>query len=267
MKNPHESSGKPFVIRRLDTAGYIINRQIPATVYGTDCFLFLREGEVLADAGEKPFLIGAGHFLYIPAGIPFSIKYYNGSRGYMGAFSRSVLKSPNLGLLRCHVPVLVYIPEEERGFVSSLAEKLLREQNEDSESVSGMLSGVLDLLLEQVGCLTGSDVGRLQNSLCVKFLDMVFDRNSRISGVSEYARRLGISANHLNRTVKGATGRSAGEWVDISRIALSKFLLRQSDMPVIDIALRSGFEDQSYFSRFFKKHTGLTPSGFRSGEE
>lgn len=268
FRNPHTSVARPFVIRRLDTAEYKLNRQIPASVSKSDCFLYLYGGEVLTDVGAEPFLVCSGQFLYIPEGIPFAIKYYNGSKGYMGAFSRPMLRNPNIGLLYRREPVLADVPEEERGFVSSLSEKLLREQDEGGgETVSVILQAVLDLLLAQIDAFAGDGRAKLGSTLCTGFLDMVFDRSSAISGVSAYAGRLGVSANHLNRTVKGATGRSAGEWVDISRIALSKLLLRQSDMPIIDIAIRSGFEDQSYFSRFFKKHTGLTPSQFRSGEE
>ena len=266
MKNPHESSGNPFVIRCLDTAGYRPGHQIPPTVSRSDSFLYLRDGEVLADAGTEPFLVCAGQFLLIPEGTPFSIKYYNGSRGYMGAFSRHFLNSPNLGILYCRTPTIVAVPEEDRGFVASLADKLFREQHE-GEQPGEMLLCTLDLLLKQIDSLAESGRDRAGNPLCGRFLDMVFDRGTALTGVSAYAGKLGVSPNHLNRVVKNGTGRSAGEWIDISRITLSKFLLRQSGMPVIDIASRCGFDDQSYFSRFFRKHTGMTPSEFRAGSE
>lgn len=236
------------------------------------CFLYLRSGEVLTDTGSEPFLVCAGQFLYIPGGIPFSIKYYNESIGYMGAFSASMLESPHLGLFRHAGPVLADVPDTERAFMESLAEKLLREQDtwQSGEGASAspgqLLRRTLDLLLNQVDALYGKDTVHPHNAVCARFLDKVFDRSSPVSRVSEYAGELGVSPNHLNRVVKAGTGRSAGEWIDISRLALSKLLLRQSDMPVIDIAVRAGFDDQSYFSRFFKKQTGMTPSEFRAGE-
>ena len=249
MKNPHESSGNPFVIRCLDTAEYRPGHQIPPTVFRSDSFLYLRDGEVLADAGTEPFLVCAGQFLLIPEGTP-----------------RHFLKSPNLGILYCRTPTIVAVPEEDRGFVASLADKLFREQHE-GEQPGEMLLCTLDLLLKQIDSLAESGRDRAGNPLCGRFLDMVFDRGTALTGVSAYAGKLGVSPNHLNRVVKTGTGRSAGEWIDISRITLSKFLLRQSGMPVIDIASRCGFDDQSYFSRFFRKHTGMTPSEFRAGSE
>ena len=125
--NPHTSLGQPFIIRRLDTAGYRLNPQIPSTVAQSDCFLYLRAGEVLTDVGAEPVLVVEGQVLYIPSGLAFSIKYYNGSLGYMGAFSSCILEAPHLGLLGRTGPVLIDIPEDERGLVVSLAEKLVRE--------------------------------------------------------------------------------------------------------------------------------------------
>lgn len=265
FQNPHTSVIRPFVIRRLDTAGYKLNPQIPATVTQSGCFLYLRAGEVLTDLGSEPFLVYADQFLYIPGGVPFAIKYYNGSQGYMGSFSESVLDSPHLRLFMHTGPVLVDIPSAERDFMTSLSEKLIREQV-PGHAPGKLLCRTLDLLLNQVDSLYGEDTEHPRNTVCTRFLDKVFDRSSTIRRVSEYASDFGVSPNHLNRVVKAGTGRSAGDWIDISRLTLSKLLLRQSDMPVIDIAARAGFDDQSYFSRFFKKQTGMTPSEFRAGE-
>jgi AraC-like DNA-binding protein len=81
--------------------------------------------------------------------------------------------------------------------------------------------------------------------------------------IAFYADEAGISENYLSRLVKQATGRSVGAWIDIVRIQRAKRLLSSTDLPVIDIAASVGVEDQSYFSRLFKKETGITPSAFR----
>ena len=81
--------------------------------------------------------------------------------------------------------------------------------------------------------------------------------------IASYAEEIGISENYLSRLVKKATGRSVGAWMDIVRIQRAKRLLTETREPVIDIAVAVGIEEQSYFSRLFKKETGLTPSAFR----
>ena len=262
--NPHASLTLSFVIRRLDTAMYKVKPQIPANVSQSSCFLYLQEGELLADLGTEPFLVSAGQFLLIPPGIPFLIKYYNCSVGYMGAFSNEILKSSHFGILHRRQPVIIGIEESEMVFVGELLAKILREFSPVS-APGALLLGTLDLLLElldsSVGSVKSSSSG---NPVCTSFLDRVFDRTRVLEGVSYYASELGVSANHLNRVVKHETGRSAGEWIDVSRLTLAKLLLRQTNMPIIDIAAKAGFEDQSYFSRFFKKHSGMTPSEFRN---
>ena len=78
-----------------------------------------------------------------------------------------------------------------------------------------------------------------------------------------YAVQAGISENYLSRQVKQYTGRSVGAWIDIVRIIRAKKLLTDTSVPIIDVATAVGLDDQSYFARFFKRETGLTPSDFR----
>ena len=257
--NPHGHMGAGFVVRRLDTAGYGMAPQIPAAVTRNTCFLYLSGGELLADAGAEPFIVHGGELLVIPGGTEFSVKYYDGSTGYMGTFPDSFLDNMNYRVLQSRQVVQVTVPESDAGLVERLLERLLR-AGEDAGSRKLAVSA-LGLFLELADSfMTGPAV---RNVLCSRFLDMVFDRSCGIIAVSGYARRLGVTPNHLNRTVKRCTGRSAGDWVDLSRLALAKHLLRRTVMPVIDVAAAAGFDDQSYFSRFFKRHTGLTPTDFR----
>jgi AraC-like DNA-binding protein len=59
------------------------------------------------------------------------------------------------------------------------------------------------------------------------------------------------------------TGKTATSWIDISRVNMAKNLLQDKNIPIIDVAVAVGLDDQSYFSRFLKKLTGLTPSEYR----
>jgi AraC family transcriptional regulator, transcriptional activator of pobA len=81
--------------------------------------------------------------------------------------------------------------------------------------------------------------------------------------VSQYARELGVSQNHLNDTIKKITGKSTGTLIKEQLIKQATICLRLSPKSVSEIAYLLGFEDPSYFSRFFKKHTGKMPSDIR----
>ncbi|EEX34394.1 MULTISPECIES: helix-turn-helix domain-containing protein [Vibrio] len=80
---------------------------------------------------------------------------------------------------------------------------------------------------------------------------------------SDYALRLSMTPNHLNKSVKSVTGLSASQLLHRMKITEAKYLLYRADLSIETIGVQLGFEDLSYFSRFFKKQEGMTPSEFR----
>ena len=96
-----------------------------------------------------------------------------------------------------------------------------------------------------------------------QFLENVFNRNRKPAKVADYAEELFITPNYLNRLVRAQTGHSAMDWIEISRLNLAKSLLRQGELQIAEIATAVGIDDQSYFTRFFKKNEGVTPSQYR----
>lgn len=79
----------------------------------------------------------------------------------------------------------------------------------------------------------------------------------------DYAELLFITPNHLNALCKNTLGKPAGEVIR-NRILLEiKRLLVNSDLSVTQISQQLNFEDPSYFVKFFKKNTGITPEEFR----
>ena len=82
--------------------------------------------------------------------------------------------------------------------------------------------------------------------------------------VSELAAMMSISPNHLNKSVKEITAKSASEINDEIKLIEIKFLLYQSDLSISEIAFDMGYLDASYFTRFFTKRTGSSPTAFRA---
>lgn len=79
----------------------------------------------------------------------------------------------------------------------------------------------------------------------------------------DYAQRLSIHINHLNRALKEVTGKTTTEHITERLIQESKILLIKSNWSVTEIAFCLGFEYPEYFNNLFKKHTGITPNSFR----
>ena len=81
--------------------------------------------------------------------------------------------------------------------------------------------------------------------------------------VSDYAALLNLSAYQLNAITKAAMGKTCSALIDEQLILESKRYLLSTANQVSQIAYQLGYEDASYFTRFFKKHTGYTPEAFR----
>jgi len=81
--------------------------------------------------------------------------------------------------------------------------------------------------------------------------------------VSDYAKRIFVSAGHLNDVVKKVTGKNAKTIINEQRILEAKRLLFWTNTPIREVAYRTGFEDPAYFTRFFRKYTGILPSDFQ----
>lgn len=78
-----------------------------------------------------------------------------------------------------------------------------------------------------------------------------------------YANMLMITRNHLNAVCKASAGLQAGEMVRNRVVLQAKRMLATQQTTIADIACNLHFRDNSYFTKFFKKHTGQTPEEFR----
>ncbi len=81
--------------------------------------------------------------------------------------------------------------------------------------------------------------------------------------VTFYADQLFLTPKHLSRVVKEVSGRSAGEWIDEQVVLEAKAKLKSSSFTVMEIADQLGFPNQSFFGKYFKHHTGKSPSEYR----
>ncbi len=79
----------------------------------------------------------------------------------------------------------------------------------------------------------------------------------------EYAALLYITPNHLNALCKDHTGMSAGEMIRNRVILEAKRFLINPETSISEIAYALNFNDNSYFTKFFKKYVGVTPEEFR----
>ena len=96
-----------------------------------------------------------------------------------------------------------------------------------------------------------------------KFKELIHQNIKTHHQVNYYASVLNVTPNHLNKSVKTVTNKTATTWIDETILLEAKYILFQTTLSVSEIAMRVGHEDQSYFSRFFKKYEGITPVQYR----
>lgn len=84
--------------------------------------------------------------------------------------------------------------------------------------------------------------------------------------VARLARISGYSERQFGRLFKAAYETTPNQYITRLRVEKGQKLLRESGLPMGEIAWRCGFADQNYFSRTFRKATGLTPSRYRERE-
>ena len=81
--------------------------------------------------------------------------------------------------------------------------------------------------------------------------------------VADYAALLGVTPNHLNRTVKEVTGRTASAAIADMLVQEAKAVLRHTDAAISEISWQLNFSDPAGFNRFFREQTGQTPLSYR----
>lgn len=112
-----------------------------------------------------------------------------------------------------------------------------------------------------------SDTTTRQTELFQRFVSLLHEYCAQEREVSFYADKLCISTRYLSNIVQRIARTSAKHFIDRSVVLEIKMMLQSTDLSVQEIAYKLKFPDQSYLGRFFKKHTGMSPSEYRKNKK
>lgn len=112
------------------------------------------------------------------------------------------------------------------------------------------------------------NAGARVSSLFAELLERQFPIEStrqqlQLRTAKDYADRLAIHVNHLNKVLKEQTGRTTTELISSRVVQEAKMLLKQTNWTISEIGYCLGFEEVAHFSNFFRKQTTLSPVAFR----
>ncbi len=165
-------------------------------------------------------------------------------------------------------PPLLLEEKNDINFLTQLFVKGCDENLVNTPESEELIQSILDLILvyckkrypQQTGN-PGMKKGRL---MVKKFKQLIEERYKENFSVRDYAEFLSVTPSHLNETVKNVMGCTASDLIDEKMIIEIKKLLLHTDLTATEVAYALNFSDQSYFSKFFKKHSGFTPGEFRA---
>jgi len=99
-----------------------------------------------------------------------------------------------------------------------------------------------------------------------KFKDLVQKQFREVRAIKDYAEQLNVSAKYLTEMVKRTTGKNASEMISGLVIKEAKYLLKNPQLSIGEIAYKLHFSDQAFFGKYFKRQTGVSPKTYRESE-
>lgn len=99
-----------------------------------------------------------------------------------------------------------------------------------------------------------------------RFIKCLHENYKSERSVSFYASQLHITPKYLTTVIRNVSGRSAAAWIDEFVILEAKNLLKYSTMSIQEVAYALNFANQSFFGKYFKHHTQMSPSAYKAGK-
>ena len=158
---------------------------------------------------------------------------------------------------------------EESGLIYSIISKIDTENNKNDLNSDKIIQAQIFIILAEIERLSRIETVQKSKGNKIEILNnfkrLLNANYKEITTISGYAKLLSITPNWLNIIIKETTGFTANELMHNRILLEAKRLLINKNIDITQIAYELGFKDASYFARFFKKSTGISPSGFRSG--
>jgi AraC family transcriptional activator of pobA len=160
------------------------------------------------------------------------------------------------------------LTDEDLVFVEDLLVKINVEYKNSNDWQQRMLSAYLTLLLTYLSRLYVEQFKAQDSSpeknLLKDYQSKINESFRELKEVGDYASQLNISAGHLSEVVKVQSGKPAIKHIHERLVLEARRLLFHTNSSMKEIAFNLGFSDASYFNRFFKRETTLTPTAYRS---
>ena len=229
-------------------------------IYGKANIYFYEDIRIL---GEQEFPVSQLHLLeqYIEHNEIFKVKNL-----VQEIFSEELVKkygSAYLRIMWIRILNLLLHHYERRGRNAAEIEKMLQNYNllDWIQSLQEIRQKIIEMVMECVSTESVADANaRSKIQMAIGYIQEHFAENLTVNVLAEH---YGMSPNYFSSMFKKEMSRSAVNYITELRINQARELLYHSELSVVDISKKVGYEDSQYFFRVFKKYLGMTPLQYR----
>lgn len=158
------------------------------------------------------------------------------------------------------------IPFKKDKLMDVMLEEMYLEFSKDDKTDPRLLRSYLEILLRKLArnYKVNHQIRMDKAVYKIRKVEQLIEENfKKLKHPSDYADLMHITPSYLNTICKENVGKTLGELIHERIILEAKRLFAYTDLSVKEVTNHLGFTDNSYFVRFFKKHTALTPDQFK----
>jgi AraC family transcriptional regulator, transcriptional activator of pobA len=263
---------KDFAIRSLTDIFKLQDISEPIHRHDFYYILFLKQGKGKHIIDFEEFPIIENSLYIVKPGQSHALTLDNESVGYVLMFQRNFYLSENpdsnrLLFLKNTMPTFLCLETKNALLIENLFEELIAESKQNSQERKTVLRAYLDIFLAKLTRLNQQTAkNELDMSLTEKvyILENLIDANfAKHKSVLFYAKEMVMTEKQLNTFCHKVFDKTVSQLIEIRLILEAKRLVVCTDLQIMEIAFELGFDDHTYFNRFFKRNTNLTPIEFR----
>lgn len=241
--------------------------------------LFLTHGSGVHNIDSNAYNVDPPCIFFLSPGQTHNLTLSKDIAGYIFLFTAEfylidrsnknrLLEFPFFFNLKQENPPLLLQDLAQQSFLTTLFKKGCLEMDGQTKSSQEFMHSLLDLILNTCDQLYPKEVRATEKGkghiLVKRFRSLIEEKYQDNLSIQEYASLLNVTENHLTHTVRTLTGKTSKGLIIDKQVLEIKRLLIHTELSITEVSYRLNFNDQSYFTKFFKKHAGLTPNEFRT---
>lgn len=215
-----------------------------------------------------------GNVLKIESGYPMAtVRGIMLSQDFMRMMNVDVKNSMPLFMRLAYNP-MIHLTQKQQEDIERYLDLLENISDNDNlahrdQIVSGLVSSMFfrisDMYEQSIQVANDKErsVRNRREEYFAKFITLLSNNFKRERTVGFYAEQMCVTPKYLSLLIKEFSGKSAAEWIDYYVITEAKTLLRYSTMSIQEVAYELSFSSQSFFGKYFKHLTGMSPSEYK----